>query len=191
MPTEQLFFDQIFRATRRKGRRINLVKQHLPEKCHRPIHMMQSMVDSGNCIIAAPLIAGPVGTGNEQPVQDREENSPLNIELKLPVGKQIFENRRQTQFLPESLENQSRADLDRMSIDIDFAGKNEQSLFRKSGQGADKSFNVPLGLELIETANRGEYTLADFTADLAVLDDLQILILAGLFDSCKHWALLC
>jgi hypothetical protein len=33
---------------------------------------------------------------------------------------------------------------------------------------------------------RGEDTLANFTTDLAVLDDMQVLVVPEFFDSCKH-----
>jgi hypothetical protein len=73
-----------------------------------------------------------------------------------------------------------------VSIDDNFIRQNQQGLFRKSGQRTDECLNTPLCLEMIKTADCGEDTLANFTADLAVLDDLQMLVLPGLFDSCKH-----
>jgi hypothetical protein len=94
-------------------------------------------------------------------------------------------------FLPESLENQGRADFDGMGCHIDLAGKNQQGLLRKSGKRADKGFDAPLGLKLIKTADSCDDALADLTADLTIFDKLQVLIPAGFFNSCKHRVLLC
>jgi len=66
-----------------------------------------------------------------------------------------------------------------MGGDIDLAGENRQGLLREPGQRADKGLDTSLGLELIETTNGGDDTLADFATDLVVFDKLQILVPAG------------
>ncbi len=73
--------------------------------------MMQlDCICTGNGIVTAPLVTRAVGAGNEQPVQHRQKYRSLNIELKLPFGKQLLENYRQTKALPEPLKNQGRTD---------------------------------------------------------------------------------
>ena len=124
-------------------------------------------------------------------MQDSKENSTFHIEFKLPVRKQAMDNRRQAKFLPESFEDQHRTNFDGMGCNIDLAGKDKQGLLRESGKRADKGFDVSLGLELVETTDSRNDTLADFAADLVVFDELQVLVPAGFFDSCKHWGLLC
>ncbi|MGC1455860.1 MAG: hypothetical protein WA946_11810 [Nitrospirota bacterium] len=190
---EQPFFDKILRASGSKRRRSGLVVQDLTEKGHGPIRMMQGdTIDSGNCVISSPLVVTrPIRPRYKEPMQNCEEESTLYIKFKLSIRKQAMDNRRQAKFLPESLEDQCRADFDGMGCDIDFAGKNQQGLLRKSGQRADKGFHTPFGLKLIKATNGCDDALADFAADLVVFDDLQVLVPAGFFDSCKHSGLLC
>jgi hypothetical protein len=143
MLAEQSLFDPVFHAAGGKWRRICLIAQGLSKKSHRPVTMMQgNIVDTGNCVVTVPPTAGPVRSGDDQSMQHCEKNSPLNIEFKLPVGKLISENYRQSKFHPEAFENQHRSDFDGMGVDINF------------------------------------------TVDLAVLDDLQVLILTWFFDTC-------
>ena len=120
-----------------------------------------------------------------------KEHSPLNIECKFAVDEQPVDGFSQPQFLPQPFEYQGRSDLDGMCCDIDLAGENKQRLFRESCQRPDKSFNSSFGLELVKTADSGDYPLSDFAFDLAVFDKLQVLIPAGFFYSGKHRVLLC
>ena len=113
------------------------------------------------------------------------------LHLGLTEAGMGMENRRQAKFLPESLENQGRADFDGMGCDIDLTGKNQQCLLRKPGKRADKGFDASFGLKLIKATNGCDDALAYFAADLAVFDELQVLVPAGFFDSCKHSGLLC
>jgi len=174
---KQSFLDQVFRAAGAERCRSMLINQDLPEKCHGPICVMQGdFLGSGNRVVTPPLLTRPVGSRHEQAMQDREENRPLNIKCKLPVSKQVVDNRRQAEFQPESCKDRCRADFYGMGGDIDLAGENRQGLLREPGQRADKGLDTSLGLELIETTNGGDDTLADFATDLVVFDKLQILV---------------
>ena len=82
---EQLLFNDVFRAAGREGV-ILLVLGLFPEKGHRPVEMMEGeIVDAGDDVIPMPPVAGPVGAGGEEPMEDREEDCPFHIEAELPV----------------------------------------------------------------------------------------------------------
>ena len=74
--------------------------------------------------------------------------------------------------------------------DIGFPRQNEQNLFRVTRKRPDQGFYLALGMELVHSAYGGDHALDDFTSDFAVLDDLKIFVLAGLFDPCEHGSLL-
>jgi hypothetical protein len=83
-------------------------------------------------------------------------------------------------------------DLDRLGgrqgltlIGIEYA-----DILREAGAGTDQSIELSLGLEHIETTQRGDDWLADSAVDSFVLDDLQVLIDAGRLGSDKHRPLL-
>ncbi len=181
MLPEQSFFNQVLCTSGSKRYRSSLVTQYLAQISHGPIRMMLSdILDSGNRAVSSPLVAGPVGPRYEEPMQDSKENNTFHIEFKLPVRKQAMDNRRHSKFLPESLEDQRRTNFDGMGCNIDLAGKDKQGLLRESGKRAGKGFDASLGLELVETTDSRNDSLADFTADPVVFDKLIVKFRAGL-----------
>ena len=54
----------------------------------------------------------------------------------------------------------------------------------------DQRLHASFFLKMVQPPNRGDDPLLDLALVLVVLDDLQVLILAGFFDSCKHGSLL-
>jgi len=52
--------------------------------------------------------------------------------------------------------------------------------------GTEQGFNPALFLKMIHSAEGSNDLLADLAGFLSVLHDLQVLVLAGFFDSCKH-----
>jgi hypothetical protein len=187
MPPEHSLLDQVLRAPGRKRRGARLVRQNLAEKGHGPIYLMQgNIVDAVDDVVTTPLVARPVGTRHAEPMQHREKYGAFHGKAELPAGKQLIKNRRQTQFTPESLENQRRPYLDSLGGNINLAGENEQGLFREPGQGPDKRFNIALGLKLVQPSDRGDDPLPDLAAAPAVFDNLQILVLPGFLDSSEH-----
>ncbi len=50
-----------------------------------------------------------IAARGEQPVQDRQERGPLDVELESPLYEQSPEDLGQARFFPEKLEDQYRA----------------------------------------------------------------------------------
>ena len=59
-------------------------------------------------------------------------------------------------------------------------------MFGEAGAGGEQPIQLAGLLQLIEPAKRGEHALANPVALAEVLDDLQILAGAGLFDAEEH-----
>ena len=108
---EKVLLDDILGAAGSEGRLIFLIFNLLAQICHGPIQMMQrDVIYTLDDVIPVPPIATPVGTGNEQPVQHHEEDSPLYIKLELPEGQMAFYNLLDDNLLPETIEDQGRTD---------------------------------------------------------------------------------
>ena len=73
-------------------------------------------------VIPVPRIAGTIGAGNKKPVQNGEINCPFNIKLELSACQEILDGFLNTQFLPQSIKYQRRADLFCRCIYIALAG---------------------------------------------------------------------
>jgi hypothetical protein len=192
MSFKEPLFDEVFRASWRERCCSSLVAQDFPKKSHGSIHMVKSdIINTSNGVATTPVITRPIGTGDKEPMQNCKEDSSLNIKLKFPISKQPFDNRWQAKLIPEPFENQCWTDLDGMSSDINFPRENKKRLLRKSGQRTDEYFNASLCLELVKAPDSSNDSLSNFASDLAVFDNLQVLISTGFFCSCKHEGLLC
>src|SRR3954468_2597786 len=61
---------------------------------HGAIEVMQrQLVRARDGVVLDPLVAGPVGTRGEEPVQDGGEDGALDVELEAAPGKQLLDHR--------------------------------------------------------------------------------------------------
>jgi hypothetical protein len=67
-------------------------------------------VDTVNATVITPLLAGAAGAGHHQPMQDGEEDGPLEEKLKAAIGKKCLQDRAAAGVPPEPLERQRRTD---------------------------------------------------------------------------------
>lgn len=66
--------------------------------------------DAGDRIVGHPRLAGPVGAGDEQPVQDGGEDRALDRERESAVGEKRLDDRPAAGLLPQPAEQQRRTD---------------------------------------------------------------------------------
>ena len=112
---EQRLLDPVLDAARREGRgvRLSAVRgvQLLPEPGHGAVKVVQGQaVRARDGVVLDPLVAGPVGAGDEEPVQDGGEDGALDLELETAAGEQVLDHRPAAGLLPQPLEQQRAAD---------------------------------------------------------------------------------
>src|SRR5450830_1557409 len=71
-------------------------------------------------------------------------------------------------------------------MNIASSRQNQEDLLGETGKGTDQVLNLSLLLNLIHAADSGNYPLNGFRSFPAVLNDLEVLVLTGFFDSRKH-----
>ena len=143
-------------------------------------------VDAVDHVITMPAVTGAVRTGDEKPMQNRQEDSPFHIELELPLRQKPTDDLADPQFLPESLADQRRSDLLRICPDVALSGEDKKNLLRKPGEGTHQVLDLTLLLDLIHPADSGDNPLDGLGSFPAILDDLEVLIQTGFFHSRKH-----
>ena len=67
-------------------------------------------VEPGKPVALQPLVAGPVGARDAQPVQHADEDRPLDRELELALAQQPLDYRLAAGLAPQTLEDQRWAD---------------------------------------------------------------------------------
>ncbi|MGA8194437.1 MAG: hypothetical protein WB902_13800 [Acetobacteraceae bacterium] len=67
-------------------------------------------IDTGDAVVAAPLIAGAVGAGDHHPVQDGEEDGSLDGKLEAATSKQFRHDLAAPGVAPQTLEQQWRTE---------------------------------------------------------------------------------
>jgi hypothetical protein len=81
----------------------------LAQPRHRPVEVMElQAVRAGDGVVRHPFLAGPVGAGDEEAVQHRDEDGALDGELEAAVGEQRLDHRPATGLLPQPAEQQRR-----------------------------------------------------------------------------------
>jgi hypothetical protein len=172
-------FNEVFGAPWGKRACTPLVFNFLTQKSHGPIHMVQGYrLYTGDSIVSPPMITGAIGTRNKQPVQHSQKDCTFHIELKFPTLQQLMDDPRNTEILPESFENQSRADFNGSGIDITFSGDDQQRFLGKSCQGANKCFDTTFGFDLIKAPESSDDALPYFPFDLSIFNKLEVLVTA-------------
>jgi hypothetical protein len=85
--------------------------QFLAEPGHGAVEMTQLKIgDAVDTVVVAPLLAGPVGTGDHQPVQHGEEDGALDRKGELTLGQQAIQDLAASGLAPQALEQQRRTD---------------------------------------------------------------------------------
>jgi hypothetical protein len=143
--------------------------------------MMQTKrFNTFDTMIPAPFVAVSVGAGNKEAMEHGQEDGPLHIKFELAVSDNTMKNFADSQFLPKPLKDQGGTDLLCRGLDVGVSSgrKNQQDLLGKSGEGSDDGFDISTCAKLIHPAYRGNNPLADFFPFPAVLDELEIFVVA-------------
>jgi hypothetical protein len=191
---KQRFLDLVFDAARGKGRRMRLAAirgvQLLPEPSHGAVEVVQRQaVHTRDGVVLDPPLAGPVGTGDEEPVQDGGEYRTLDLELEAAVGEQLLDHRPAAGPLPQSLEQQGAADAtggQAQPLGIPLEGGEQHDLVAEAGAGGEQAGQRAGGGELVGAAEGGEDVLAVRPVLPTVLHDLQVGARPGGLEAEEH-----
>ncbi len=72
--------------------------------------MQLQFTDAVDAVVVAPLLAGAIGAGDHEPVQNGEEDGAFDGKREVAIGEQLIENRAALGVAPQALEQQRRAD---------------------------------------------------------------------------------
>jgi hypothetical protein len=184
---KQFFFDDIFRASWGKGRAVALIRDLFSKKAHGPVQMMQlEILAAAHNQIPLPLITATVRARDKEPVQNRQKDGPFDIELELATLQKASNSPSDLQIPPQALEDQGRANRVCLRLNKAFTGEDHQGGLGEPGYGTNQTFDVTLLLELFKPTQSCNNPLNRLFTFPAVLDDLQVLILACFFNSGEH-----
>src|SRR5262249_55183300 len=176
---EQAPLDPVLGAAGGERRLVLLlvVGQLLAEPGHGPVEVVQLQgLAALDLVVRLPLVGSPVAAGGEQPVEDREEDGPLDVEPEAAAVQQVLDDPSPTGLQPQPLEDQGRTDAaggDGGQLPLDVSGEQQDGPGEASpgGQQGIESAGLP---ELIEAPQGGEDPLTGAPALPAVLDDLEV-----------------
>ena len=192
---EKSLFDQVLHTARREGRGAGLLpfRQRLAQPSHGAVEVVQLQpFGSGDGVTFPPDFGGAVTAGSEQPVQHRQEDRPLHVEAELALGQQPAENLRQPQLLPQALKHQRRTDPHlprRRNAPLTMRAEHRRML-GKAGAGGQQGVELAGLSQHIEPPQGGDDVLLHTSVVPLVVDDLEILVLAGPFAADEHGGLL-
>ena len=171
-----------------------LLRQLVAEPAHRPVEVMElEVVAPLDLVVLPPLVGGAVAAGGEEPVQDGEEDGPLERELEPPSLEELPEDRPTAGGLPEPLEDQGRTDVadgDGGEAAVGVLG-DQQDRLGQPGAGGEQGVELAALLELVEPPECSDDALAGAAALPAVLDHLEVGAWAGGLGAEEHGALRC
>jgi hypothetical protein len=187
---EQRLLEQVFDATR-CTRCPALIGQFFAEPGHRPIELVQLQAFGAIDVIGIqPLLAGTVGPGDHQPMQDAGKHRPLDRKAKAASFGELLNHRATASLFPQTTEDHRctdahcRAGLERSCLQ---AG-DQQGGLAEPRAGAQQHIELAIGLQFLDASEGGEHALDGAGAVARVFDDLQIAALTGWFDAEEHAA---
>src|SRR5450759_2859579 len=191
VPVEQLLFHDILGAAWREGM-ILLVFDLFPEKGHGAVEMMERQtLHPVDDVVPMPPVAGPGGTGREEPVQDRQENRSFYSKAEPPVREKTMKYPANPQFLPEPLEDEGRSDLLRLGTEAVIpVGQKQVHLLGEAGKGTSEGFYLTFSPQLVHTSHGGDDPLPALPIFPVVFDDLEVFVGTGFLDSGEQGRLL-
>ena len=148
---------------------------------------------SVDLVALLPLVGGAIAARVEEPMQDGQEDGPLDGKLEVSSLQQLLDDMLTAGQLPEPLEDQGRADVpdrDGRELALGMLGEHED---RASQAGSRDEQGVELAalLELIESTQGGDDPLPGASALPAVLDDLEVDTGSRSLRTEEHGALQC
>lgn len=123
-------------------------------------------------------------------MQHREEDGSLHDELELPIPQQPEQHAPDPGLLRQALEDQGRADPERLRPFPRRAAVEAQhrAHLRKPAQRRDQGVELPAFAQPVQAPERGEHLLAHAPLDPAVVDELEVLVATGFLAPQEHQA---
>jgi hypothetical protein len=180
---EQPLLDKILDAARDKGSAVLIGRgQFLAEPGHGAVEVMElQAIDTGDAVVATPLIAGAVRAGDHQPVQDGEEDGSLDGKLEAATSKQFHHPLAAPCVAPQTFEQQWRPDApagERWRAALIDEGQDHRTLGEACGGSRQAvkvtaTFNVFLAPKIADDALPGPAILTDglYQVDVGVAAD--------------------
>src|SRR5262249_54415282 len=146
---------------------------------------------SRNEIIFSPAFSGSIAATGKKPMQHGEINGPLNVKVVAASFEQGLNYLLNTAFFPEPPKDQIRPDpLHRHSLSLSGGMRIDNGEVLTMTQARTYQRLEPsAGLELIEPTQGPKDLLAHLLTLADAMDDLEILVGTGAFDSEKHCSL--
>ncbi len=190
-PVEQGLLDPVLDAPLEALAGLAVAKR-LAEPAHRSVELVQfQRLRAFDLPAPPPLQGAAVRAGDHEAVQDGEEHGALDVEAEVPSRKQGAHRPAASALAPQALEDQGGAD------DHDFRvrpvprvvlGQDDEGLGEAGGGGRQPVDGSGRG-EPVEPSDGGDDGLPDLFALAAVLDDLEVLVLAGGLEAKEHGGL--
>ena len=143
------------------------------------------VVDPGDGVVAHPLFARPVRAGDEQPVQDADEDRPLNRKLEAAAIEEVVHDFAQPQLLPQPPEQQRPADPHAGKISRLHVAQHHgpSGMARQRG---DQPVELAAGLKDVLAAKGADCVLAHPLPLAHALDEVEITVPSGDFFADEH-----
>jgi hypothetical protein len=146
---------------------------------------------SRNEIVFPPAFRGSIAATGKKPMQHGEINGPLNVKVVAASFEQRLNDLLNTAFFPEPPKHKVRPDpLHRDSLSLSCGMRIDNGkLFTMTQPRTYQRLEPSAGLEFIEPAQGPKDLLANLLTLSDAMDNLEILVGAGTFDSEKHCSL--
>jgi hypothetical protein len=104
----------------------------------------------------------------------------------MPVGEHTVNDLGDSKFFPKPFKDQGRPYLLGLRDDIGIARQYQKHPLGVSRKGADEGFYTAFFINQLNASQSADHSLNNLALDFTVLDYLQVLVLSGFFESCKH-----
>jgi hypothetical protein len=147
---------------------------------------------SRNEIVFSPTFSGSIAAAGKKPMQHGEINGPLNVKVVAASCEQRLNYLLNPAFFPEPPKDQVRPDpLHPHGFGLPCGMRiDDGEVLAMTQARTYQRLEASAGLEFIEPAQSPEDLLAHLLTLAHTMDDLEILIGTGTFDSEKHCSLL-
>ena len=174
---EQPLLDQVLGAARgeRRARVLLRLRQLLAEPRHRPVEMLQlQRLGAGDPVVLAPAIGRQVRAATHQPVQNGEEDRPLEREPVLALLGHVLDHRPAAGLGPQALEHQGRPDPPHRRRRVVLRRAQHHRVRREARPRAHQPLQLAARRERVQAAEGGDHPLADLATHPPALGDLEI-----------------
>ena len=113
----------------------HLPVESLPEPGHRAVEMLE-LAGALDQMALTPLERAPVRGGGHDPVQDRQEDRPLDTEAEPPALEEVADHGPKARLPPEALEDGHGADApdDRLGIPSAVRRREDHEVLAEAGR---------------------------------------------------------